>query len=138
MSKRKKLKYQAFIITLVTFVDFQILLLNSSTKGSGVQQCLREGVCPIRRGGGLSDGWKWACHRLMLLGALMFLVVWSTVSGIYFKPKILCPEDMFEAPTNYNTCRRPVYSSFGPKEKKHYCAATCCRPLCNIREKNIG
>ncbi|GBL87851.1 hypothetical protein AVEN_192031-1 [Araneus ventricosus] len=28
------------------------------------------------------------------------------------------------------------FSSFGPKEKKHYCDAAHCRPLC-IREKNL-
>ncbi|GFV17044.1 uncharacterized protein TNCV_655971 [Trichonephila clavipes] len=39
--------------------------------------------------------------------------------------------------TSYNTCRRPFYRSFGPKKKKDFCAATCCRPLCSIREKNI-
>ncbi|GFT97570.1 DDE_3 domain-containing protein [Trichonephila clavipes] len=33
----------------------------------------------------------------MLLGVLMCLVVWSTVSGINIKPKHLCPEDMFQA-----------------------------------------
>ncbi|GFU19862.1 uncharacterized protein TNCV_1694411 [Trichonephila clavipes] len=27
--------------------------------------------------------------------------------------------------TSYN-CRRPFYRSFGPKEKKDFCAATCC------------
>ncbi|GFU79421.1 uncharacterized protein TNCV_871921 [Trichonephila clavipes] len=32
----------------------------------------------------------------MLLGVLMCLVVWSTVSGINIKPKHLCPEDMFQ------------------------------------------
>ncbi|GFY16427.1 transposable element Tcb2 transposase [Trichonephila clavipes] len=37
------------------------------------------------------------CHRLMLLGILMCLVVWSTVSRINIKPKHLCPEDMFQA-----------------------------------------
>ncbi|GFT83108.1 uncharacterized protein TNCV_629331 [Trichonephila clavipes] len=33
--------------------------------------------------------------------------------------------------------QRPFYRSFGPKEKKDFCAASCCRPLCSIREKNI-
>ncbi|GFU47611.1 HTH_Tnp_Tc3_2 domain-containing protein [Trichonephila clavipes] len=32
----------------------------------------------------------------MLLGVLMCLVVWSTVSGINIKLKHLCPEDMFQ------------------------------------------
>ncbi|GFY30991.1 transposable element Tcb2 transposase [Trichonephila clavipes] len=37
--------------------------------------------------------------------------------------------------TSYNTCRRPFSSSFGTKEKNHYCAAARCRPLSSIRKK---
>lgn len=48
MSERKICKYQAFVITRVTFVDLQLLLADSLTVGSGVPQCLREAVCPIR------------------------------------------------------------------------------------------
>ncbi|GBM81811.1 hypothetical protein AVEN_12917-1 [Araneus ventricosus] len=73
----------------------------------------------------------------MLLDVSMCLAVWSNDSGINIDPKILCPEDMFQPTTSYNTCRRPFFSSFGPKEKKHYCAAAHCRPLCRIREKNL-
>ncbi|GFV66111.1 uncharacterized protein TNCV_1649231 [Trichonephila clavipes] len=40
-------------------------------------------------------------------------------------------------PTSYNTCRRPFSSSFGTKEKNHYCAAARCRPLSSIRKKNL-
>ncbi|GBN12089.1 hypothetical protein AVEN_242738-1 [Araneus ventricosus] len=43
----------------------------------------------------------------------------------------------FRPTTSYNTCRRPFSSSFGPKEKKHYCTAARCRPLCSIRENNL-
>ncbi|GBL75357.1 hypothetical protein AVEN_194558-1 [Araneus ventricosus] len=43
----------------------------------------------------------------------------------------------FRPTTSYNTCRRPFSSSFGPKEKNHYCAAALCRPLCSNREKNL-
>ncbi|GBO28525.1 hypothetical protein AVEN_250651-1 [Araneus ventricosus] len=43
-----------------------------------------------------SEGWKWGCHRLMLLDVSMCLVVWSNDSGININPKILCPEDMFQ------------------------------------------
>ncbi|GBL83429.1 Transposable element Tcb2 transposase [Araneus ventricosus] len=43
----------------------------------------------------------------------------------------------FRPTTSYNTCKRPFSSSFGSKEKKHYCAAAHCRPLCSIREKNL-
>ncbi|GFX50680.1 transposable element Tc3 transposase [Trichonephila clavipes] len=31
----------------------------------------------------------------------------------------------------------PFYSSFGTKEKNHYCAAARCRPLSSIRKKNL-
>ncbi|GFV62778.1 transposable element Tcb2 transposase [Trichonephila clavipes] len=37
--------------------------------------------------------------------------------------------------TRYNTCRRPFSSSFGTKEKNHYCAAARCRPLSSIRKR---
>ncbi|GFU94342.1 transposable element Tcb2 transposase [Trichonephila clavipes] len=39
--------------------------------------------------------------------------------------------------TSYNTRRRPFSSSFGTKEKNHYCAAARCRPLSSIRKKNL-
>ncbi|GFW35436.1 uncharacterized protein TNCV_2612351 [Trichonephila clavipes] len=40
-------------------------------------------------------------------------------------------------PVPYNTCRKPFSSSFGTKEKNHYCAAARCRPLSSIRKKNL-
>ncbi|GFX80039.1 uncharacterized protein TNCV_2890941 [Trichonephila clavipes] len=46
-------------------------------------------------------------------------------------------EDLFRPTTSYNTCRRPFSSSFGTKEKNHYCAAARCRPLSSIRKKNL-
>ncbi|GFX70701.1 uncharacterized protein TNCV_1194591 [Trichonephila clavipes] len=46
-------------------------------------------------------------------------------------------EDLFQADTSYNTCRRPFSGSFGTKEKNHYCAAARCRPLSSIRKKNL-
>ncbi|GFU66409.1 uncharacterized protein TNCV_4178551 [Trichonephila clavipes] len=33
--------------------------------------------------------------------------------------------------------KRPFSSSFGTKEKNHYCAAARCRPLSSIRKKNL-
>ena len=51
----------------------------------------------ILYGGGRSEGWKWSCHKLMLLDVSMYLVVWSNDSGINFKPHIQCLEDLFEA-----------------------------------------
>ncbi|GFU80164.1 uncharacterized protein TNCV_3987731 [Trichonephila clavipes] len=38
--------------------------------------------------------------------------------------------------TSYNTCRRPFSSSFGTKEKNHYCAAARCRPLSHQEEES--
>ncbi|GFW14159.1 uncharacterized protein TNCV_3547481 [Trichonephila clavipes] len=35
-------------------------------------------------------------------------------------------EHLFRPTTSYNTCRRPFSSSFGTKEKNHYCAAARC------------
>ncbi|GFY12413.1 hypothetical protein TNCV_1798351 [Trichonephila clavipes] len=70
----------------------------------------------------------------MLLGVLICLAVWFTVSGINIKPKHLCPEDIFH---ELQHLQKTALSLFGPKEKKDLCASTCCRPLRNIREKNI-
>ncbi|GFV01756.1 transposable element Tcb2 transposase [Trichonephila clavipes] len=67
----------------------------------------------------------------------MCLVVLFSDFGINTNPKILCPEDLFRPTTSYNTCRRPFSSSFGTKEKNHYCAAARCRPLSSIRKKNL-
>ncbi|GFX45087.1 transposable element Tcb2 transposase [Trichonephila clavipes] len=52
-------------------------------------------------------------------------------------PKILCPEDLFQADHELQHLRRPFSSSFGTKEKNHYCAAARCRPLSSIRKKNL-
>ncbi|GFY27490.1 transposable element Tcb2 transposase [Trichonephila clavipes] len=90
-----------------------------------------------KKGGGQLDGWKWDCHRLRLLDVSMCLVVLFSDFGINTNPKILCPEDLFRPTTSYNTCRRPFSSSFGTKEKNHYCAAARCRPLSSIRKKNL-
>ncbi|GBL93090.1 hypothetical protein AVEN_216448-1 [Araneus ventricosus] len=91
-----------------------------------------EGI-KLDKGGELSDGWKWGCHRLMLLDVSMCLTLWSNDSGININLKILCPEDMFQA---NNDLQKAVFS-FSPKEKKHYCAAAHCRPVCSIREKYL-
>ncbi|GFU95500.1 uncharacterized protein TNCV_2729541 [Trichonephila clavipes] len=49
-----------------------------------------------------------------------------------------CVQKTCSRPTmSYNTCRRPFSSSFGTKEKNHYCAAARCRPLSSIRKKNL-
>lgn len=39
--------------------------------------------------------------------------------------------------TCYNTCRKLIFNSFGPKEKTHYCATAHCRPHCCIKQKNL-
>ncbi|GFU99425.1 transposable element Tcb2 transposase [Trichonephila clavipes] len=73
----------------------------------------------------------------MLLDVSMYLVVLFSDFGINTNPKILCPKTCSRPTTSYNTCRRPFSSSFGTKEKNHYCAAARCRPLSSIRKKNL-
>ncbi|GFV81839.1 hypothetical protein TNCV_1057281 [Trichonephila clavipes] len=110
----------------VTFIDLQLLLAGLLTIGSGVSRCLREAVCPIRLGGGRSDGWKWGCHRLMLLGVLMCLVEWSTISGINIKPKHLSPEDMLQADHELQHRKETVLSLFRPEGEEGF---LCCNLL---------
>ncbi|GFV88506.1 transposable element Tc3 transposase [Trichonephila clavipes] len=73
----------------------------------------------------------------MLLDVSMCLVVLFSDFGI--KPiRRFCVQKTCSRPnTSYNTCRRPFSSSFGTKEKNHYCAAARCRPLSSIRKKNL-
>ncbi|GFW80804.1 uncharacterized protein TNCV_3778841 [Trichonephila clavipes] len=55
-----------------------------------------------------------------------------------YQSKRFCVQKTCSRPTTgYNTCRRPFSSSFGTKEKNHYCAAARCRPLSSIRKKNL-
>ncbi|GFV61401.1 uncharacterized protein TNCV_446171 [Trichonephila clavipes] len=54
-----------------------------------------------------------------------------------YQSEFLCPEDLFQVDHELNTCRRPFSSSFGTKDKNHYCAAARCRPLSSIRKKNL-
>ncbi|GFS90693.1 transposable element Tcb2 transposase [Trichonephila clavipes] len=73
----------------------------------------------------------------MLLDVSMCLVVLFSDFGINTNPKRFCVQKTCSRPTtSYNTCRRPFSSSFGTKEKNHYCAAARCRPLSSIRKKN--
>ncbi|GFX65045.1 HTH_Tnp_Tc3_2 domain-containing protein [Trichonephila clavipes] len=58
------------------------------------------------------DEWKWDCRRLMLLDVSMCLVVLFSDFGINTNPKILCPEDLFQADHELNTCKRPFSSLF--------------------------
>ncbi|GFU42967.1 transposable element Tcb2 transposase [Trichonephila clavipes] len=67
----------------------------------------------------------------------MCLVVLFSDFGINTNPKILFQKTCSRPTTSYNTCRRPFSSSFGTKEKNHYCAAARCRPLSSIRKKNL-
>ncbi|GFW46000.1 uncharacterized protein TNCV_3276181 [Trichonephila clavipes] len=46
-------------------------------------------------------------------------------------------EDLFQADHELQHLQRPFSSSFGTKEKNHYCAAARCRPLSSIRKKNL-
>ncbi|GFX32039.1 transposable element Tcb2 transposase [Trichonephila clavipes] len=72
------------------------------------------------------DGWKWDCRRLMFRRL-------NVSRSVVTNPKILCPEDLFQAEQYKPT----VFSSFGTKEKNYYCAAARCRPLSSIRKKNL-
>ncbi|GFV20060.1 uncharacterized protein TNCV_2702441 [Trichonephila clavipes] len=54
-----------------------------------------------------------------------------------YQSKILCPEDLFQADHELQHLQKTVFSSFGSKEKNHYCAAARCRPLSSIRKKNL-
>ncbi|GFV00991.1 uncharacterized protein TNCV_4288201 [Trichonephila clavipes] len=50
-----------------------------------------------------------------------------------------CVQKTCSRPTTKATTpaeKDPFSSSFGTKEKNHYCAAARCRPLSNIRKKN--
>ncbi|GFU80163.1 uncharacterized protein TNCV_3987721 [Trichonephila clavipes] len=67
----------------------------------------------------------------------MCLVVLFSDFGINTNPKILCPEDLFQADHELQHLQKTVFSSFGTKEKNHYCAAARCRPLSSIRKKNL-
>ncbi|GFU08560.1 uncharacterized protein TNCV_3101011 [Trichonephila clavipes] len=73
----------------------------------------------------------------MLLDVSMCLVVLFSDFGINTNPKILCPEDLFQADHELQHLQKTVFSSFGTKEKNHYCAAARCRPLSSIRKKNL-
>ncbi|GFX75026.1 transposable element Tcb2 transposase [Trichonephila clavipes] len=72
----------------------------------------------------------------MLLDVSMCLVVLFSDFGINTNLKILCPEDLFQADHELQHLQKTVFSSFGTKEKNHYCAAARCRPL-SIRKKNL-
>ncbi|GBM33995.1 hypothetical protein AVEN_166428-1 [Araneus ventricosus] len=74
----------------------------------------------------------------MLLDVSMCLAVWSNPTLGSISIRRFCDQKTcFRPTTSYNTCRRPFSSSFGPKEKKHYCAAARCIPLCSIGEKDL-
>ncbi|GFW76508.1 uncharacterized protein TNCV_1582871 [Trichonephila clavipes] len=79
-------------------------------------------------------GWmEMDCRRLMLLDVSMCLVVLFSDFRINTNPKILS-EDLFQADHELQHLQK---SSFGTKEKNHYCAAARCRPLSSIRKKNL-
>ncbi|GFW24054.1 hypothetical protein TNCV_4950981 [Trichonephila clavipes] len=50
----------------------------------------------------------------------MCLVVLFSDFGINTNPKILCPEDLFQADHELQHLQKTVFSSFGTKEKNHY------------------
>ncbi|GFU89904.1 transposable element Tcb2 transposase [Trichonephila clavipes] len=67
----------------------------------------------------------------------MCLVVLFSDFGINTIRRFCVQKTCSRPTTSYNTCRRPFSSSFGTKEKNHYCAAARCRPLSSIRKKNL-
>ncbi|GFW33305.1 transposable element Tcb2 transposase [Trichonephila clavipes] len=112
---------------------------NSGAGGAACKQKKGEVPPDLNRedGGGQLDEWKWDCHKVMLLDVSMCLVVLFSDFGINTNPKILCPEDLFHADHELQHLKKTVSSSFGTKEKNHYCAAARCRPLSSIRKKNL-
>ncbi|GFT71896.1 transposable element Tcb2 transposase [Trichonephila clavipes] len=77
-------------------------------------------------------GWmEWDCRRLMLLDVSMCSATLGSIPIRRFCVQKTCSRPF----TSYNTCRRPFSSSFGTKEKNHYCAAARCRPLSSIRKR---
>ncbi|GFW42225.1 metabotropic glutamate receptor 3 [Trichonephila clavipes] len=87
-------------------------------------------------GGGQLDEWKWDCRRLMLLNVSMCLVATQRLWDQY-QSEDSVPEDLFQADHELQHLQKTVFSSFGTKEKNHYCAAARCRPLSSIRKKNL-
>ncbi|GFU92060.1 uncharacterized protein TNCV_559931 [Trichonephila clavipes] len=74
----------------------------------------------------------------MLLDVSMCLVVLFSDFGINTNPKILCPRRPVPGRPRATTPAEDRFSSsFGTKEKNHYCAAARCRPLSSIRKKNL-
>ncbi|GFW54002.1 uncharacterized protein TNCV_3828101 [Trichonephila clavipes] len=63
-------------------------------------------------GGGQLDEWKWDCRKLMLLDVSMCLVVLFSDFGINTNPKILCPEDPFQADHELTTPEEDRFQLF--------------------------
>ncbi|GFW03022.1 uncharacterized protein TNCV_156421 [Trichonephila clavipes] len=84
----------------------------------------------------LPNSLRWRAVGWMEMGlsqtdAARLLNVFSDF-GINTNPKILCPEDLFQADHELQHLQKKL---FGTKEKNHYCAAARCRPLSSIRKK---
>ncbi|GFY16541.1 transposable element Tcb2 transposase [Trichonephila clavipes] len=84
-------------------------------------------------GGGQLDEWKWDCRRLMLLDVSMCSATLGSIPIRRFCVQKTCSRPI----TSYNTCRRPFSSSFGTKEKNHYCAAARLQTTFKHQEKNL-
>ncbi len=61
----------------------------------------------------------------MLLGTLMCLAVWCTFSGINIKPKLLCPEDMFQTDHELKNLQKTILQLFRPEGEEEF----LCRNL---------
>ncbi|GFV30599.1 HTH_Tnp_Tc3_2 domain-containing protein, partial [Trichonephila clavipes] len=68
--------------------------------------------------GGQLDEWKWDCRRLMLLDVSMCLVVLFSDFGINTNPKILCPEDLFQADHELQHLQKTVFSSSSARRRR--------------------
>ncbi|GFV33401.1 uncharacterized protein TNCV_1068681 [Trichonephila clavipes] len=72
----------------------------------------------------------------MLLNVSMCLVVLFSDFEINTIRRF-CVQKTCSGRPRATTPARPFSSSFGTKEKNHYCAAARCRPLSSIRKKNL-
>ncbi|GBN56739.1 hypothetical protein AVEN_38955-1 [Araneus ventricosus] len=74
----------------------------------------------------------------MLLDVPLCLAVWSNDSSINMNPKILCPEDMFQADHELQHLQKTVFLLFRPEGERHYCAAVRCSNLFVFKISNYA
>ncbi|GFU80239.1 uncharacterized protein TNCV_5012271 [Trichonephila clavipes] len=88
------------------------------------------------KGGGQLDEWKWglsqADARRLNVSRSVVQRLWDQYQSEDFVSRRPVP-----GRPRATTLQKTVFSSFGMKEKNHYCAAARCRPLSSIRKKNL-